>query len=156
MRFIDTELEFPVRHSYGGNSSCMEIIGGDHYTVCDMGSGLRCFGQQIMRKHGPAQPQIYNFFMSHVHWDHIMGFPFFPPAYIPGNTIRIHGGHAPPCSKKRFAASNPDPCFPVQWDQLRRNHRVYPSGHRTLVRNRRLARQGEVAAASGGFLRLPF
>src|SRR5262249_15090032 len=92
-RFIDSELEFPVRATYGGNSSCMEIVGGDRYTVCDMGSGLRCFGQQIMRKHGPSQPQAYNFFMSHVHWDHIMGFPFFAPAYIPGNTIRIHGGH---------------------------------------------------------------
>ena len=120
-RFIDAELEFPLRHSYGGNSSCVEIIGGDHYLVCDMGSGLRCLGQQIMRKHGPAQPQIYNFFMSHVHWDHIMGFPFFPPAYIPGNTIRIHGGHSLAVLKEAFRRQQSDPCFPVHWDQLRSN-----------------------------------
>jgi len=117
-RFIDAELEFPVRDSYGGNSSCMEIIGGDHYTVCDMGSGLRCLGQQVMRKHGPDRPQIYNFFMSHVHWDHIMGFPFFPPVYIPGNTIRIHGGHPVAVLEEAFHRQHSAPCFPVSWDRL--------------------------------------
>lgn len=117
-QFIDAELDFPVRSSYGGNSSCMEIIGGDHYTVCDMGSGLRCLGQQVMRKHGTGQPQIYNFFMSHVHWDHIMGFPFFPPSYIPGNTIRIHGGHPVAVLEEAFRRQQSAPCFPVQWEHL--------------------------------------
>jgi phosphoribosyl 1,2-cyclic phosphodiesterase len=120
-RFIDAELDFPLRHSYGGNSSCVEIIGGDLYTVCDMGSGLRSLGQHLMRKHGPSQPQTYNFFMSHVHWDHIMGFPFFPPAYLPGNTIRIHGGHSLAVLEEAFRRQQSDPCFPVHWDQLRAN-----------------------------------
>jgi phosphoribosyl 1,2-cyclic phosphodiesterase len=81
-----------------------------------MGSGLRCFGQQMLQEHGPGQPQVYHFFMSHLHWDHIMGFPFFPPAYIPGNTIRIYGCHAtiPEALRRQHA----DPCFPVQWEQL--------------------------------------
>jgi phosphoribosyl 1,2-cyclic phosphodiesterase len=118
-KFIDAELDFPVRHSYGGNSSCVEVIGGDDYTICDMGSGLRCLGQQIMRQHGPGKPQVYNFFMSHVHWDHIMGFPFFPPAYLPGNTIRIHGGHSLAVLEEAFRRQQSDPCFPVHWDQLR-------------------------------------
>src|SRR5262245_686397 len=117
-QFIDAELEFPVRSTYGGNSSCMEIIGGDHYTVCDMGSGLRVLGQQVMRRHGTAAPQIYNFFMSHVHWDHIMGFPFFTPAYIPGNTIRIHGGHSVALLEEAFRRQQSAPCFPVRWDHL--------------------------------------
>jgi phosphoribosyl 1,2-cyclic phosphodiesterase len=92
---------------------------GENYTVCDMGSGLRCLGQQVMEDHGPGKPQIYNFFMSHVHWDHIMGFPFFPPAYIPGNTIRIHGAHELAVLEEAFHRQHSDPCFPVQWDQLR-------------------------------------
>ena len=117
-RFMDSELQFPLRYSYGGNSSCVEIIGGDHYTVCDMGSGLRCLGQQVIRKHGPGQQQIYNFFMSHVHWDHIMGFPFFAPAYIPGNTIRIHGGHSLAILEQAFRRQHSAPCFPVSWDHL--------------------------------------
>ena len=71
-----------------------------------------------MQDHGPGKPQIYNFFMSHVHWDHIMGFPFFPPAYIPGNTIRIHGAHELVVLEEAFHRQHSDPCFPVQWDQL--------------------------------------
>ena len=118
-RFIDAELDFPTRHSYGGHSACVELIGGTEYMVCDMGSGLRSLGQQIMREHGPGAPQVYNFFMSHVHWDHIMGFPFFPPAYIAGNTIRIHGAHELRVLEEAFQRQHSSPCFPVQWDQLR-------------------------------------
>jgi phosphoribosyl 1,2-cyclic phosphodiesterase len=125
-RFIDTELEFPVRAGYGGNTSCVEIVGGDFYTICDMGSGLRCFGQQMLAQHGPGRSQVYNFFMSHVHWDHIMGFPFFPPAYIPGNTIRIHGGHSVGVLEEAFRRQQSDPCFPVHWDHLRANISFVP------------------------------
>ena len=117
-RFIDEELAFPIRHSYGGNTACMEIVDGTEYMVCDMGSGLRELGQQIMRQYGPGTPQVYNFFMSHVHWDHIMGFPFFPPAYIPGNTIRIHGCHTLAVLQEAFQRQQSDPCFPVDWQNL--------------------------------------
>src|SRR5204863_6485970 len=86
---------------------------------CDMGSGLRCFGENVMKEHGPSQSQLYNFFMSHVHWDHIMGFPFFAPAYIPGNRIRIHGSHPPSVLEEAFRRQHSNPCFPVQWDQLK-------------------------------------
>jgi phosphoribosyl 1,2-cyclic phosphodiesterase len=117
-QFIDSELDFPIRHSYGGNTSCVEVLGGSEYMVCDMGSGLRCFGQEVLRQHGPGQPQIYNFFMSHVHWDHIMGFPFFAPAYIPGNVIRIHGCHGIPVLEEAFRRQQSDPCFPVDFTRL--------------------------------------
>jgi phosphoribosyl 1,2-cyclic phosphodiesterase len=115
-RFIEEELDFPTRHGYGGNTACVEIMGGHDYMICDMGSGLRCLGQQLMTECGPDRPQVYNFFMSHLHWDHIMGFPFFPPAYLPGNTIRIHGCHA--TMEEAFRRQQSDPCFPVHWDHL--------------------------------------
>jgi len=117
-RFIDESLDFPIRCGYGGDSSCVQIEGGDEYMMCDMGSGLRRFGQQVMTEHGPKQPKMYHFFMSHVHWDHIMGFPFFPPAYIPGNTIRIYGGHNTNVLEDAFRRQQSSPCFPVYWDQL--------------------------------------
>lgn len=117
--FIDNELAFPIRGGYGGNSSCVEIVGGDRYTLCDMGSGLRRFSEKILRERGPGQPLHYNFFMSHVHWDHIMGFPFFAPAYIPGNVIRIHGAHDLALIEEAFRRQHANPCFPVQWEQLR-------------------------------------
>ena len=112
--FIDSELDFSTRHSYGGNTSCVEIGGGANYTLCDMGSGLRCFGQQVMKEHN--QPQVFNFFMSHVHWDHIMGFPFFTPAYLKGNHLRIYGGHAG--LEDALRRQHGAPSFPVDFSAL--------------------------------------
>ena len=116
-KFISDELPWPASHSFGGNTSCVQISSGSpEYVICDMGSGLREFGVSMMMAHGPARPQIYNFFMSHLHWDHIMGFPFFPPAYIPGNKIRIHSCHPDP--RAAFLRQQSAPCFPVHLDQL--------------------------------------
>jgi phosphoribosyl 1,2-cyclic phosphodiesterase len=118
--FIDESLRFPIRFGYGGDSSCVQIEGGGEYMVCDMGSGLRRFGQKIMTDYGCGldHPKVYHFFMSHVHWDHIMGFPFFPPAYISGNTIRIYGGHSTDVLEDAFRRQQSSPCFPVDWNQL--------------------------------------
>jgi len=117
-QFIDEVIPFPVRHGYGGDTSCIQIEAGDEYILLDMGSGLRRFGQQVMAEHGPDRPQEYHFFMSHMHWDHIMGLPFFPPIYIPGNTIHVYGGHPPPMMEAAFLRQQSNPCFPVYWDQL--------------------------------------
>jgi phosphoribosyl 1,2-cyclic phosphodiesterase len=57
-----------------------------------------------------------NIFQSHVHWDHIMGFPFFGPAYVPGTKIRIHGCHD--VLEQAFRLQQSPPCFPVGWEQL--------------------------------------
>jgi phosphoribosyl 1,2-cyclic phosphodiesterase len=54
--------------------------------------------------------------MSHVHWDHIMGFPFFGPAYVPGTHIRIHGCHE--VIEQAFRLQQAPPCFPVEFSQL--------------------------------------
>ena len=92
--FASSELDFSITHTFGGHSPCVEIElpGANEYFVCDMGSGARPFGVHVMAKQARA-PATVNVFMSHVHWDHIMGFPFFGPAYAPGTKIRIHGVH---------------------------------------------------------------
>lgn len=88
-------LAFDVAGTYGGHTSCVELETGEaEYVVCDLGSGLRPFGQAAIARHGPAAPQTYHLFVSHLHWDHIMGLPFFAPAYIPGNRVIFYGGHA--------------------------------------------------------------
>jgi anti-anti-sigma factor len=115
--FIDRELAFSVRGTFGGNTSCVEIAtGGEEYLLCDLGSGVREFGNRVMARHGPAQKHTFNFVMSHVHWDHIMGFPFFIPAYIPGNLIRIHGCHS--VLREALLRQQSDPCFPVDLRSL--------------------------------------
>jgi phosphoribosyl 1,2-cyclic phosphodiesterase len=92
--FVDKELDFSIRATYGGASSCVELDGTDNeFLVCDMGSGLREFGLDSIQRCHEGRGKTYNIFMSHLHWDHIMGFPFFVPAFDPEVTIRIFGGH---------------------------------------------------------------
>ncbi len=115
--FIDRTLPFSVGGTYGGNTSCTEIVtGGDEYVLCDMGTGAREFGNSILAKHGPAKKNRFNVFMSHLHWDHVMGFPFFTPAYIPGNVIRIHGCHQ--VMRETFERQQSNPSFPVDFRTL--------------------------------------
>ena len=114
--FVDRELDFPIRHTYGGNSSCVQIeTGGDEYVLCDLGSGVRAFGNHVLATRRGV-PGVYHVFMSHLHWDHIMGFPFFIPAYIPGNRITIYGCHAG--LEDALRRQHGAPSFPVEWSQL--------------------------------------
>ena len=114
--FID-RLPFPVRGTYGGNSSCIELVtGAEEYVLCDLGSGVREFGNGVLKKYGPGQPRRYHVFLSHLHWDHIMGFPFFTPAYIPGNLIRIYGSHK--VMREALERQQSNPTFPVDFRSL--------------------------------------
>lgn len=111
------ELPFSISGTFGGDSSCVEIIGdADHHVLCDFGSGARRYGAEMIRRHGANAPQTYHVFMSHLHWDHIMGFPMFPPAYVPGNHIIIHGCHAE--LEVAFRRQHGAPSFPVEFSQL--------------------------------------
>jgi phosphoribosyl 1,2-cyclic phosphodiesterase len=113
-------LGFAVSGTYGGHSSCVEIeTGRPEYVLCDLGSGVRPFGQAAIARHGPASPQTYHIFVSHVHWDHIMGLPFFTPAYIPGNRIRFYGCH--PWLEAALRRQQDTPSFPVDFSYLRAN-----------------------------------
>ena len=114
--FAERELPFSLGHTYGGHSSCVELeTGHDEYFVCDMGSGARAFGAHVLARQG-GRPATINVFMSHVHWDHIMGFPFFGPAYVPGTRIRIYGCHE--ILEQALRLQQAPPCFPVAFDQL--------------------------------------
>ncbi len=76
----------------------------------------------FLRSTGQPKRTRFNVFMSHLHWDHIMGFPFFTPAYIPGNVIRIHGCHKN--MREAFQRQQSNPSFPVDFKTLGRDHRV--------------------------------
>ncbi|WP_420267119.1 MBL fold metallo-hydrolase [Candidatus Magnetominusculus dajiuhuensis] len=109
--FINGQLSFSDWGSYGGNTSCVEIRDDGEYVLCDAGSGLRDFGNFIMKSGRGKNPGVYNIFMSHLHWDHIQGFPFFTPAFIPGNKINIYGFHEE--LRDTFIRQQAAPNFPV-------------------------------------------
>lgn len=115
-RFIEQELDFSVSHTYGGHSPCVEIdAGGGEILVCDMGSGARPLGTSLLAR-AQGHPLTIHVFMSHVHWDHIMGFPFFAPAYEPEVTIRIHACHDH--VEQAFRQQQAAPFFPVDFSRL--------------------------------------
>lgn len=72
---------------YGGNTSCVEVRAGDELVVVDGGTGLRLFGQSL------THPVKMRMVFSHLHWDHIQGFPFFGPIYMKESSIDIYSGH---------------------------------------------------------------
>lgn len=125
-RFV-RELPFAQRGTYGGNTSCVEVRGGSEFVICDAGSGLRDFGSYVMREVKAKRitfPCVFNIFLSHPHWDHIHGFPFFVPAYVPGNVIRIHGCH--PDLAAVFEGQQKTPFFPVPLKAMRANIQFNP------------------------------
>jgi phosphoribosyl 1,2-cyclic phosphodiesterase len=110
--FVQRELP----QTFGGHTSCVELdTGGDEYCVCDMGSGARAFGAHVLARQG-GRPATVHIFMSHMHWDHLMGFPFFGPAYVPRMRLRIYGCHEE--LERAFRLQQSPPGFPVRFEQL--------------------------------------
>ncbi|MEO7729314.1 MAG: MBL fold metallo-hydrolase [Burkholderiales bacterium] len=111
-----TSLPFASSGTFGGNSSCVELKSeGAPAVLLDMGSGARQAGIEAMRRLA-GKPGEFHIFMSHPHWDHIMGFPFFTPAYIAGHHIRIYGCHAQ--IEQAFRLQQAAPCFPVEFSTM--------------------------------------
>lgn len=76
---------------YGGNTSCVEVRSGDNIIILDAGSGLRALGRALLAEFG-NQPLNLTLLLTHTHWDHIQGLPFFAPIYNPRCRLRILGG----------------------------------------------------------------
>ena len=101
---------------YGGNTSCLEIVDDDGNTfIFDAGTGIRQLGMDLAKR----KINNINLFISHTHWDHIQGFPFFTPAYIPGNKIQIFGPiHFEKTLKKIMDLQMDYAYFPISMQQL--------------------------------------
>lgn len=101
---------------YGGNTSCVSVDFGDNLVIFDAGTGIRLLGNAILQ--GRSKPKM-DMFLSHVHWDHIQGFPFFSPGYAPGFKIDVHGrGKADNTLGQILAGQMEGPNFPVSLNQL--------------------------------------
>lgn len=119
--YARNELEFAVGQGYGGATSCVEVdVGAGAFVVCDMGSGLREYGLDTLRRLSDGnRPKEWHFFLSHLHWDHIMGFPFFVPAFVEGAKVIIHAGHSD--AEEALRRQQEEISFPVPFDWLRAN-----------------------------------
>lgn len=112
-RYLDT-LPHSITGTYKANTSCVQIEADtEDVVLCDAGTGLRDYALSL----GPnPPPRTYHIFISHLHWDHIQGFPFFTPAFLPGNRIIFHGFH--PEIESALRQQMQPPCFPVPFETM--------------------------------------
>ena len=79
----------PSTVRFGGNTACVEMrTEGGTFFIFDSGTGIRELGLDLARRGGPVQAHLL---LGHTHWDHISGFPFFTPAFVPGNRVTVYG-----------------------------------------------------------------
>jgi ribonuclease BN (tRNA processing enzyme) len=76
---------------YGGNTACLEIRADNRLVIVDLGSGARELGNRLSKQAQKGAPIDADIFITHTHWDHIMGFPVFSPIFMPSTTFRIRG-----------------------------------------------------------------
>ena len=105
---------------YGGNTSCIEINLPDHeLIILDAGTGIRELGNSLMLRNEKVRAHI---FISHYHWDHIQGLPFFAPAYHAGNSLTIWGPEHPEFPLNKILSSQMESIhFPVESSSLSAN-----------------------------------
>ncbi|MFH1808834.1 MAG: MBL fold metallo-hydrolase [Pseudomonadota bacterium] len=101
----------------GGNTSCVLYTAGDRKIILDCGSGMRVLANDLMASGQPVRADV---FISHYHWDHMMGLPFFYPIYSPGTVLAIHGERKEGLGvKDEVTKQFTGPNFPVERKDLR-------------------------------------
>lgn len=120
LRFWGTRGSIPVSGAeyvrHGGNTSCLEVRHGDDLVIIDAGTGIRELGDLV----GTEDKQTVHLFISHTHWDHITGFPFFAPLYKKNCDVVIW---APvgfeKSTKELFTSMLAYAYFPIRLDEMR-------------------------------------
>lgn len=97
----------------GGNTSCVEVRAGEEIIILDAGTGLARLGRTL------ESPARAAFFISHFHWDHIQGFPFFGPGYCPENAFTLYGSQDFGGLEAALARQMLPPHFPVTLSAMR-------------------------------------
>jgi phosphoribosyl 1,2-cyclic phosphodiesterase/CRP-like cAMP-binding protein len=123
IRFWGTRGSIPTpdrrTNHYGGNTSCVEVRGADdRVIVLDCGTGARPLGLDLLSRSEHLPPM--HLLITHTHWDHIQGFPFFLPAYVPGARLTFYGTRGLERTlESSISGQMQHTYFPVQLGQLR-------------------------------------
>jgi phosphoribosyl 1,2-cyclic phosphodiesterase len=123
----------PENLRYGGNTSCIEVRCGDAIYIFDCGTGFRVLGRQLSQEFA-ARALSAHVFVSHFHWDHIQGFPFFEPLYAPQNHFLFHCSSRTRSLKQVMEEQMAAPYFPVGLTKMEaeREFRDLEEGRLTL------------------------
>jgi phosphoribosyl 1,2-cyclic phosphodiesterase/ActR/RegA family two-component response regulator len=114
----------PTTVRYGGNTTCVEVRVEGQILILDAGTGLRLLGRQLTAEFD-GQPLSLTLLLTHTHWDHIQGLPFFMPAYEPQNRLRILGYEGARHGLENVLASQMEsPVFPVDLRELPANLQI--------------------------------
>lgn len=110
---------------YGGNTPCVTVEWGRSLLILDAGTGIRPLGLTLQAE-AAGQPLDLKMLITHTHWDHIQGFPFFVPAYVPGNKLEIHGPHSVDKPLEKVLRGQMDHAyFPVSLGDMAADIRVH-------------------------------
>lgn len=108
----------PSTLRYGGNTTCVELRVDGEIIILDSGTGIRALGAALEEEFGD-NPVNVTLLITHLHWDHIQGFPFFTPSYRPKNRIHIKGYDGTGASlHETLAGQMSAPFFPVEMQAL--------------------------------------
>lgn len=120
----------PSTVKYGGNTACIELRFGEKEIpiIIDAGSGIRELGFKLMKTEMPKDGIKTRIFLTHTHWDHINGFPFFTPIFIPGTEIGVYGPvtYEEEGLDKIIGNQLSYRYFPVKQSELSANIKYYP------------------------------